>query len=279
MSIPSKSLAAAISPLLYTDRELHHSPYTRIVQNFRLIWFDGSRDEVNSNDWSANIFMLRCIINTIDTFTDVDKCIQFLTYINDERVFLCLIDHVAEHIIPILHDMSQLDSIYILSRNKLRHEQLTKQWWKVRGVFTEVSTIFHALEKATKQCDQNSISIDVIPAIDDPSNQNLDQLDQSFMYTQLIKEILLTIDFDETHIKSFTEFCRKQFAGNHSTLSVVNELEQKYHERTPIGWYTYGSFLFSMLNRALRLMDIDIVIKMAFFIKDLHCQIAELHHE
>lgn len=38
-------------------------------------------------------------------------------------------------------------------------------------------------------------------------------------------------------------------------------------------------FLYPMLNRALRLMDVDIMIKMSFFIGDLHRHIEQLHKE
>jgi hypothetical protein len=46
------------------------------------------------------------------------------------------------------------------------------------------------MNKAAHQCDQGYISIGFIPI-------NLDQLDQSFMYTQVLKEILLIIGFNE----------------------------------------------------------------------------------
>ncbi|CAF0750095.1 unnamed protein product [Adineta steineri] len=38
-------------------------------------------------------------------------------------------------------------------------------------------------------------------------------------------------------------------------------------------------FLYPMLNRALRLMDCDIITHMGFFIGDLHRQIEQLHKE
>jgi len=34
-----------------------------------------------------------------------------------------------------------------------------------------------------------------------------------------------------------------------------------------------------MLNRALRLIEVDLIIKMGFFVRDLHNHIAELHTE
>lgn len=56
-------------------------------------------------------------------------------------------------------------------------------------------------------------------------------------------------------------------------MQRINDLEQKYGEQTPIWWYTLESFLYRMLNHALRTFDIDILVKMKFFIRDLHEQI------
>ena len=53
--------------------------------------------------------------------------------------------------------------------------------------------------------------------------------------------------------------------------------EYLYHP--PISWYTYNCFLYSMLNRALRTMEVELIIKMGFFVRDLHEHLAALHTE
>ena len=47
----------------------------------------------------------------------------------------------------------------------------------------------------------------------------------------------------------------------------------------PSGGTPANAFLYPMLNRALRTMEVDIIIKMGFFIGDLHRQIEQLHSE
>ena len=94
-----------------------------------------------------------------------------------------------------------------------------------------------------------------------------------------MKEILLTIKFEPQHFKEFIDYCRNIFEDNKDELVNVNRFEQKYRDKTPIWWYTYECFLYPMLNRALRMSDVDIIIKMGFFIGDLHRHIEELHKE
>ncbi|CAF0928934.1 unnamed protein product [Adineta steineri] len=99
------------------------------------------------------------------------------------------------------------------------------------------------------------------------------------MYTQILKEVLLTIDFEDKHIKEFITYCREVFVENEYELQNIKKLERDYHDHIPIWWYTYQYFLYSMLNQALRLMNIDIILRMGFFINDLHRDIQRLHSE
>jgi tetratricopeptide (TPR) repeat protein len=97
------------------------------------------------------------------------------------------------------------------------------------------------------------------------------------MYTQLLKETILEIeDDDKTSIKELVDYCRLQ---DDVSKSQIDKVEQKYREHTPIWWYTAPYFMYSMLNRALRVMDVNIILKMAFFIRHLHKHIDELYHE
>src|SRR5579871_4388359 len=249
-----------------------------MVQNVLLIWLDNNIDD-NSDDCQNTITQLRRIVNRVNTYTDGDQCIQFIESINDDKVCMIISGSLGQHIMPRVHDMFQVDSIFIFCGNKQRHEKWARDWPKIKGVFTEITPICEALKKATQQCEQNAISISFMATTTsgDTAKKNLDQLDCSFMYTQIVKEILLTIEFEEQHIKEFIQYCREQFAENDKELNNIKKFEGKYRDETPIWWYTYEYFLYPLLNRALRLMDMDLIIKMGFFIDDLHRHIEQLH--
>ncbi|CAF1344164.1 unnamed protein product [Rotaria sordida] len=106
---------------------------------------------------------------------------------------------------------------------------------------------------------------------------HLNELDQSFMYSRLLKEILLKMKYDENQKTKFIELCLTQQVENESAHRVIDEFERDYDGSSPIWWYTRDCFIYSMLNKALRTQDIEIIIKMSFFIRDLHQQIEQLH--
>ena len=259
----------------------HRRINMRMVQNVLLIWLDASIDEDNDDDYHNIITQLQGVVNNINTFTDGEQCIEFLETIDSKSNKACVIisDSLGEHIVSRVHKLPQVDSIFIFCSNEKHHEKWADDWPKIKGVFTEIIPICEALKEAVDQCEHNAtpISFMATSGDDNMTQKKLDQLDCSFMYTQLFKNILLTITFEPRHIDEFIEHCRKQFADIERKLTYLQELRETYHKKTPVWWYTCESFLYRMLNTSLRLMDVDIMIKMGFFITDLHRQIRELH--
>ena len=249
----------------------------QMVQNILLIWLDNNIDE-NNSDCRNSITQLRRVVNTITTFIDGEECIEFLNNIEDEKACIIISGSFGQRIVPQIHNMSQVDTIFIFCGNKKFHQQWAKDWSKIKGVFTEIGPICEALKVTAQQCEQNATPMSFMTTTGDISKKNLNQLDPTFMYTQILKEILLSINFEQQHIIQFIQHCRTVFENNKKALQTVNELE-KYKNHTPIWWYTSDSFLYPMLNRALRVLDGDIIIKLGFFISDLHRDIDKLHKE
>jgi len=245
----------------------------RIIQNFHLVWLDGNINE-NDDDCRNSINELKQVVNTVNTFVDVDECIDFINRITEETAFMIISGALAQTAVSAIGNKEQVSEIYIFGEHKAPYEE----WPKVKGVFTDIQPICEVLKQAAQDCDQNTVLISFAPTGDAATNiANKNTLDCLFMYTQILKDILLTIHFDDGHINEFLNYCRIEFADSSAKLRIVNQIEKEYRDHQPIWWYTRETFLYSMLNRALRLMDVDIIIQMGFFISDLHKNIADLH--
>ncbi|CAF1652307.1 unnamed protein product [Adineta ricciae] len=99
------------------------------------------------------------------------------------------------------------------------------------------------------------------------------------MYTQLFKEILLTIEFEDKHIEEFAKHHPGLITLDGTHSNDVKQSVRDYRTKKPIWWYTRGNSLHSMLNDALRIMDGDVLVRMGFFVTDLHRNIEQLHKE
>ncbi|CAF0765359.1 unnamed protein product [Adineta steineri] len=177
---------------------------------------------------------------------------------------------------PLINDIPQLHGIYILNDTKILPEEWTKKWQKIQSVHTNIDDLCQELQVGIKQYHQDSIAMSFIPASEMTSTDNLNQLEPTFMYTQIFKDILLDMEHDKQAIKQFIAYCRHYDCGS---AKNIDEFEKKYHPQSAIWWYTFPSNIFSMLNYGLRTLDADIIITMGFFLHDLHQQIQHLYKQ
>ena len=247
---------------------------TQLVQNFHLVWLDRNIDETNDK-WCNYIAQLREVVNTVNTFVDVDQCIDSITNM-PEMVFIIMSKEFSEVVVSIISDMSQVQDVYIFCESISPQENWLKECPKVSGIHADIKSMCDEIKKAVQDYDHNTVLINFIKN-SGIAKQNLDTLDCSFMYTQMLKRILLTLDFNEEHTKEFISYCREQFNGNFHELQKIDRIEKEYSSQKAIQWYTYQSFLYPMVNRGLRMMEVALIVKMGFFIRDLHNHINTLY--
>ena len=108
-------------------------PVCRVLQNFLLVWLDANFNE-SSEDFKTSLQHLRKVVASITTFMDVDQCIDFISDIENEQIFMIISGSLGQQIVPLIHAWSQLHSIYVLCDNQAVHEQWTKKIRKVKGV-------------------------------------------------------------------------------------------------------------------------------------------------
>jgi tetratricopeptide (TPR) repeat protein len=251
-------------------------PRRRIVQNYLLIWLDAHIDE-SENNCQYTLKQLRKIVNDINLFTSPDQCTHFLSQIDKEMAFMIISGALSEHLVPAIHGMTHVDSIYIFCNRTEKHAQWVKEWSKVRGVYNNITHICEALLQAIKQCNQDSIPVSFVSTTSGEFSRNLDELEPSFMYTQIFKEILFDLEYDQQSVNQLAAYCSEKYVDNVNELDIIQKFAREYRPDTSIYWYTRECFILQMLNRALRTLESDTVMKMSFFIRDLHLQIEKLH--
>ena len=149
-------------------------------------------------------------------------------------------------------------------RNGRRNGQRSKVF------LLKIDAIYDVFKQDTQQCDRDSISISV-------TSGNLTGLDPSFMYTQLLKETLIGMEYNDKDKKELVEHCRILYSKSAEQLQIINEFELEYDEHSPIWWYSREGFTYQMLNKALRTQEAENIIKMGFFLRDVHQHIEQLH--
>jgi tetratricopeptide (TPR) repeat protein len=105
-------------------------------------------------------------------------------------------------------------------------------------------------------------------------NRNPDRsttgLNGGFVHSLLVIDVLIRMKPVEKDKQELIELCEKQYKGNKTELNVVHEFQQNYSSNKALWWYTRESFLYKMLNKALRIQNIDVLFLFRFFIRDIH---------
>jgi hypothetical protein len=101
------------------------------LETFSLVWLDATIG--NSKDSRNTEQQLRNIINHLRKFEDRHECEQYIEQrAQDERLVLIVSGELGQEIVPRIHHMRQVTSIYVYRTDKNRNERWTDQFTKVR---------------------------------------------------------------------------------------------------------------------------------------------------
>ncbi|CAF4137007.1 unnamed protein product [Rotaria magnacalcarata] len=182
-TVPKSTVSAATSRTKTSDAT---QPRRRMVQNYLVIWVDGNIDE-KIEDCRNTLTQLRAAVNEVNVCTTPEGCIEFLDKMDEGKAFVISSGALGQRLVNDIHGMPKVDVIYIFCGNKARHEPWTKDWPKIRGVFTSIKPICESLKKVAHECDHDSIPMSFVPkrttteGATGSDQKNLDQLPPSYI--------------------------------------------------------------------------------------------------
>lgn len=106
--------------------------------------------------------------------------------------------------------------------------------------------------------------------------QNLSEDNIDFIRSQLLIDMILRLNRNDYAKHEMLEACREQYSSNSIELEKIDAFEQSYDGKDAVTWYTKDCFLYRLLNKSLKTSNIDLIVKLRYFIYDLHNQLAEL---
>jgi tetratricopeptide (TPR) repeat protein len=245
-----------------------HAQVEDPVQNFFLVWLDACLDE-SKEDFRNSISKLHLTIDAIEKFRDTNECIKYIANCENKKIFLVVSGKLTSYVVPLMHDKIQVYAIYIFCYDKSKYEQWkTEKWPKVRGVYTNMDLICSELRLEARACEDDT--------------KITGQIESSFKYSMLLKNIVLTISFDlKREIPALVEEAREKYKNNPEQLKSINKFVDEYDgdidSNNPVRWYTAECFTYKMLNKALGQLDFKILLKTGFFMQDLHENIQQLY--
>ncbi|CAF1339323.1 unnamed protein product [Rotaria sordida] len=244
---------------------------TRIIENCIIIWlFDDP-----SNKYENEKRQLSRLIYGFQIFTNPDACINYIRNIQDEKVFLII--SVTYQSIQYIYDLPQLEKVYVFDLFSNDDQNRTLQ----NNTFQDINNLCKQLQYDIELCELDLLYFSVISnsSQDIKSSMILTKQEASFIFIQLINEIIARLKFESVAKDVFVDFCRKYYINNPEQLCYINEFAKYYRPHLALDWLNRSCFISKILNRVERTHEIDILYKLGFFIKHLNMQLVRLHEE
>ncbi|CAF1144089.1 unnamed protein product [Adineta ricciae] len=245
------------------------------LESICLVWLDSSVNASNDNVNAQRL--LRMIMIYLKVFDNVQDCEQYLQEASrDDRIFLVVSGQLGQVIVPKIHHIRQIAIIYVYCMNKKRNEEWTKMFPKIKGVFIKFEGLFQQIQLDRTKLRESGVDEPVALALSNLSggtDRSTNTLNNDFLYSQLLVDCLIRMTPTSSDKNELIEVCNQIYADSPNELTLLKEFQETYSSNRAIWWYTRETFLYRLLNKALRTKNFHLLFLFRFFLRDVSQQL------
>ncbi|CAF0758010.1 unnamed protein product [Adineta steineri] len=243
------------------------------LETFCLLWLDASSSTKEGRDTEPK---LRSIINHLKKFQDPVQCQKYIQERSiKERVVMIVSGRLGREIVPSIHHLRQVISIYVYCMDKEGNEKWARNYKKIKAVVTNLDELVsqikadHKIQKMVEE----PLSINIFNTGGGAGNSTTG-LNGEFVFSQILIDCLIQLQYTEDDKKELINLCKKQYKGNNDELSNIREFREEYSSNKILWWYTRESFFYKTLNAALRTpADIHTIFLFRKYIADIQYEL------
>ncbi|CAF3259583.1 unnamed protein product [Rotaria socialis] len=264
------------------DVEIHLSSTRTNCEQITLVWLDSH--VIDNGSFAVDICLtekiLRELNDYVELFDNESECLAYISSIKNETVLLIVSGLCATlNLLNALHNLRHVDSIFIFCQNKNNYEKLKKDYCKIIGIFNEQRSLALSIKNAIEIVDKQSTIFALYDTNKQKSMRDLSRESGSFIFLQLFKQAMKQMAMNNGSTseskQEMIDRCRMYYRGNEKEIKNIAEFENDYTPNQAIRWYTRDTFIYKLINKALRTDDIDSLYNYRFYIVDLSKYLAE----
>ncbi|CAF1314681.1 unnamed protein product [Rotaria sordida] len=235
-------------------------------ESITLIWFDPNTR--SRKETEQTVRQLRLINDYVIFSSDLEECIRRIQLINKEIIFLITSGAKASQIVPRISSFDQINSIFIFNKEKTSYEDLLTKYSNIIGIYINLDDLCKSIKEEINFInkpiqtfsfiDQHQISI-----------KDISKQSAKFLWYQLFYQTLSCLSRNPQAKQQMIQECTEYYDGNTKEMKFIHNFEKNYRSEDAIVWYSKRSFLYKLINKALRTQDIDLLYMFRFFIDDL----------
>ncbi|CAF3416903.1 unnamed protein product [Rotaria socialis] len=141
----------------------------------------------------------------------------------------------------------------------------------VKAVCTKLDELLEVIrfDQRHRGRHEETIAMDIL-------DRSATELNGNFLHDGLLIDVLIRMKPNEQDQKELIELSGKENEGNKVELKLTKEFQKEYTLDRAIWWYTRESFVYRLLNKALRVRNIEMVFLMRHVIRDVYEQLRTI---
>lgn len=242
-------------------------------EDFQLIWLDASLNE--SSDILVTQKMLRMLNTNAQFYTDMNECLELINSIKTEHILLVVSGQLARTVLPKIHSLRSVRAVFIFCETRELHIGLLNEYpVQTIDIFTDQNTLFRSISETMQLIAKQDVTFHLFDRTE-KSTRDLTKQSASFLWHQLLIDVLKKMPADEQAKNEMLDHCAAYYRHNKVELQKIQHFRTSYISTDAVRYYTEESFLYRLLNKALRTEDIELLHIFRFFIIDLCAQLED----
>ncbi|CAF2903158.1 unnamed protein product [Rotaria sp. Silwood2] len=235
------------------------------------LWYD--KDE-NIDDIKSN---LKNKINyTINFYTNLEICIDNIESIQRKmkRVFFITSTSYLNDIISKIHNLRQIDSIFLMSKE---YFDIEEKYSKIIGIFTQYDDLINSIQQNIDVL-KNDLQSFSIYTQNKKSTHNISKESASFLWFILFKNVILALSQDKQAKQDMINKLKERYQNNNRQLKLIEHFDKTFRIEDSIKWYTRQQFIYKTINRSLRTKNINELYGYRYFIGSLSKNLSDQYN-
>ncbi|CAF3449360.1 unnamed protein product [Rotaria socialis] len=239
---------------------------TQSGEHSQLIWLDENFD--NSSDYRRAQSMLLEFNATLQFYSDLEQCSDFMNSIKNERVILIISGESAWRLLEQISTHPIIVAIFVFCTNHQKDQWLINQCKKIIGIYTDQECLKESIRHMITRIEKQTLDFYLFHQ-KQRIGRNLAKESAAFLWHQMLIYVLKQMPQDEQTKDDMLKICCKYYRHSKKDLQKIEDFRLNYSSDKAIAWYTAECFLYKLLNKALRTENIELLVAFRFFIIDL----------
>ncbi|CAF4728310.1 unnamed protein product, partial [Rotaria sp. Silwood2] len=166
--------------------------------------------------------------NCVISYSNQQTCIDYIASNKTNIIFLITSNSSATSILPDIHDMRQLDSIFLYTNEqKDNSENLLGKYSKIIESFSQTELLLESIKENIKLAVQQSESFKFYDQ-NQKSTRDLSNESGTFLWLKVFRDIFVEIPLDKNAKTDMICKLKECYRNNNKQLKLIDEFDRTY---------------------------------------------------